>query len=129
MITDLNALVAQWNAEAPTTAHWMDSWSYDPIVWDQIRGIIDRQIDLDRRFRASGTNCAFPTYPNEPQPIASDDPDQWVYKDADSAIKGVESVARNAVKPVSIAIGGIALGLIAAATGYLVVDHFLPRRR
>ena len=128
MINDLNTLVAQWNAQSATAAHWMDSWSYDPLFWDQIRGIIERQIDLDQRFRNSGTNCAFPTYPNEPQPIATNDPDQWVYQDANSAIKGVESVAANAVKPVSIAIGGIAVGLMLAAGGYFLLDRLIPRR-
>lgn len=129
MENDLNAITNAWNAEQATSAHWLDSWSYDPILWDQIRGIIDRQIDLDKRWRVSGTTCAAPTYANEPQPVTADDPDQWVYQDADSAIKGVESVARNAVKPVSIAIGGIAMGVIACGVGYFMLDRLIPRRR
>jgi hypothetical protein len=129
MENDLNTLTNAWNATQATSGHWLDSWTYDPVVWDQIRGIIDQQIDLDRRWRVAGTTCPDPLYPNEPQPVTALDPDQWVYQDADSAIKGVESVARNAAAPTTIAAVSIAVGAVSALVGFALVKTILDRRR
>jgi hypothetical protein len=126
MIADLNTLTTTWNSTAPVFGQ---TWDYNPELWDSVRAIIDRQIDLDKRFRTSGTNCALPTYSNEPQPDSNLDPDIWVYKDADTAIKGVESVARNVVKPLAVGSIGVVVGVTLAIGGFFLLDRWIPRRR
>lgn len=136
MVADLNTITNNWNAsqgndaaDTTTTPHWAQNWDYNPEMWDAVRGIIDRQIDLDARWRKSGTTCAAPTYSNEPQPVSANDPDVWVYKSADSAIKGIESVARNVKSPLTIAAGGIVLGVLGAVAAFWFVDRMVPARR
>lgn len=90
--------------------HWRDLVDAGAMgVWDQVRGVIDQTIDLDRRIRANG-QCAAPTYPNEPQPSGLD-PDMWALQTADSALKGLKSVASNALGPVTLGIGGALVGV------------------
>jgi Transglutaminase-like superfamily len=129
METTLNTLTAYQNTQNAQGATWAESWSYDPVYWDQVRAVIDSQIDLDKRWRDSGTTCDAPTYPSEPQPAPDNDPDQWVYQDANAAIKALNSVAKNVVAPGTIALSGIVTGFALALGGYFALNRLFPVRR
>jgi hypothetical protein len=126
--TDFAKVVAYVNAyigDQPK-ALWAVSVVFYP--WDQVRGIIDQEIDLDRRWRQfGGANCKPPEYPNEPQP--SVDPDLWAMQAADTALKNVKAAADKATQPLAIGVSGVAIGIGLTIGGLLLLDRLLPRRR
>ena len=106
------------------------TWKFSAVFypWDLVRGIMDTEADLDRRWREfGGTKCAPPVYPNMPQPAT--DPDLVVMQAADTALKTVKSVADNAASPATIGAGGVVIGVLLAMGAVIAVDHFLPARR
>lgn len=130
---DLQTFTDAYNINiAPAIGTWLAEWEWEPVAWDQLRAIIDRQIDLDTRFAASGTTCTRPDYSNEPQPVASDDPDQWIYQDANSAIKQVETVAKDVTHPAVMAGVGVIAGAALALAGIIawntLASRVAPRR-
>jgi hypothetical protein len=125
---DFNA-ATQASAEViNSTPHWLQGVNVITYQWGMVRAVIDSCIDLDRRWRV-GSSCAAPTYPNTPQPTVSGDVDQWTYNAANSAVKGIESAARNATQPMVIAVGGLAAGLALAVAAAVGLNLLIPVRR
>lgn len=125
---DFDATTKYVNAYIGDQPKWAYDWSVVLYPWDQVRVLIDREIDLDRRLRQNGS-CIAPTYADEPQPTGID-PDLWAYQASGSVLKGVQTVADNVKQPVTIAIGGAVVGAVAAIGGLLLLDHLLrPIRR
>jgi Transglutaminase-like superfamily len=125
---DFDATAKYVNAYIGDQPKWAYDWSVVLYPWDQVRALIDREIDLDRRLRRNGS-CTAPAYPETPQPKGLD-PDLWAYQTSGSILKGVQTVAGNARQPVTIAIGGAIIGGVAAIGGLLLLDRLLrPIRR
>lgn len=129
-MTDYQALLTDYRAAVDYTEKYINTmdvpkWAWDYAVvfwpWDMVGDIINRQVDLDRRFRANGS-CAAPTYPNTPQPTGVD-PDLLIYNKTGDALKTVQSVAKGAVAPTTLIAGGVVVG------GVLVLGalYFLGR--
>ena len=125
--TDFNNVVTYVNAYIGDQPKALYDWSVVFYPWDVVRGIIDREIDLDRRWRVNGS-CANPTYPNEPQPVATD-PDLWTYQAAGSALKSIRSAASNVAQPVVIGLSGVAIGIGIAIAASMALTALLPHRR
>jgi hypothetical protein len=126
--TDFATTVAYVNAYVgdQPKALWGVSVVFYP--WDQVRTIIDQEIDLDKRWRKfGGDNCKPPEYPDTPQP--SIDPDLWALQAADTALKGVKAAADKATQPVVIGAGGIVVGIGLTVGAIFLLDRLIPRRR
>jgi hypothetical protein len=110
-----------------STPHWL--WGVNVITyqWGLVRRVIDQEIDLDRRWRLAGSTCAAPEYANKPA-FKELDVDQWTYAKANSAINGVEDAARNARQPLTIAAGGIVLGVGLTVGAFVILDRLFARR-
>jgi hypothetical protein len=112
------------------TPHWLAGFNVITYQWGLVTAVIDECRDLDRRWRIAAPTCAAPNYPNEPQPIVADDPDQWIYNDAGTAIKGIETTARNATQPLVIGTVGIGIGIGIAVVGVIALNMLMaPVRR
>lgn len=126
---DFNGVVTYVNLYIGDQPKALYDWSVVFYPWDQVRAIIDREVELDRKFRANAS-CTAPVYPNEPQPPALD-PDLWAYNASGSALKKIRNVAENVINPVTIGIVGIMTGIGVTIGGALLLEHFLgplPRR-
>jgi hypothetical protein len=112
-----------------STPHLLQGWNVITYQWGLVKAVIDEQIDLDRRWRQfGGTNCAPADFTGTPQPT-SFDVDQWTYQAADSTLKGVENVAKNATQPLVIGTGGIVLGVGLTVGAFFLLDRLIPHRR
>ena len=91
------------------------------INWKQHDASTDRLVDLRSRLQAAGAKMTPYTVP---QPRKGSDFQQNVYKAADDAVKGVEDAAHKAAdwsRPILIA-----LGVIAAGLGFVLIKTYLP---
>ncbi len=125
---DFDAVTKYVNQYVGDQPKW--TWKFSVVFypWDMVREIVDREIDLDRRWRQfGGANCAPPTYPSTPQP--SVDPDLVVLQASDTALKSVKAVADKVVQPAVIGTTGIAIGIVATLAGFFMLDRFTSRRR
>jgi hypothetical protein len=126
---DFDVAVKTCEGVINATPHWLAGFNVVTYEWGMVRAVIDECIDLDRRWRVAAPSCQAPVYPDTPQPTVDGDVDQWTYNAANSAVKGIEGAAKNAIQPVVLGLGGIAVGIGVAITASFLLPLLIPRRR